>query len=338
MYRMSLLAQVNQPNKDGYYFALDSTPGDAIVTAGSFLANGVGTGGVGSFVSRADGVPGGTPVFNMLTSAGVAQWGIGMQGTSGPGNAGNDLNIWAYDNNGNYLSSPLTLDRSSGGVSINTSLGVTTDAAIGQSLNVGTAANVTGALTAGSVAATGGVAGTNVIGSASVTAGVPTTVGGGIVQANGTLGASRVYDPIYNNPVMGSDTLLMAQGADGTIVSNVPFVCPATGTYVLSALLVAYGGAPFSWNNNTNSLMYGMTYNGGANIVAGGQIYISGIVDPTGRPAIGPLAANTTEYQIDIIVNLTASVTYQIAYGATGAAFNLGPGGTVGISVAPLLT
>ena len=175
------------------------------------------------------------------------------------------------------------------------------------------------------------------IGSGSVTStlSVGAAAGAGTLQVVGPAGAAQVYDEIYNPPVMGGDTLMLSAGADGTIGTNTPFTPTRTGTYVLSLTIQ---GADNGWTWAAgNSINYVMTYNAGANVVAGAQFYISGLVDPTGMPARGPLAADSFEYQCDILVTLTAGTAYTIAYGATGAAFNLGLGGNIGIVVAPLI-
>jgi len=80
-----------------------------------------------------------------------------------------------------------------------------------------------------------------------------------------------------------------------------------------------------------------LTYNGGANVVSGAQFYVTGLVNPTGMPARGPLSPDSFEYQNDILVQLDAGETYAIAYGSTGAAFNLGTSGNVGIIIAKLI-
>lgn len=309
---MSLLAAVNQPNKDAYYFALDSTPVDPTVTAPDFEATG-GAGSVpaGVFSSLGDSPAGGSVSFSMAKPDKTAQWGIGMANVPGGANSGNDFAIYSYSDTGAFLGAPLEIDRSSGLVTIGTDLTVVQD------------------IVAESVAAT-----------QTVSAGLPATVGGGSITVNGTLGVSQVFDPTYNPPSMGTDTLLVSQTGDGTIITNVPYTPTQSGTYVLSATVVAVGSGGYTWNTNSNSMMWGLTYNGGVNIVSGGQIYVAGLVNPTGRPAIGPLQPNTTEFQTDILVELTAGLTYQIQYGATGPAFDIGVGlgGGVGIAIAKLIT
>jgi hypothetical protein len=116
---MSLLANVNQPNANGYYFALDSTPENPVVDAPAFVATGgAGVGPDGMFTAQADGVPAGNDVFNIATSANVLQWSMGISGTSGPSNAGNNLTFFSYDNSGAFLAGPMSITRATGGVNI----------------------------------------------------------------------------------------------------------------------------------------------------------------------------------------------------------------------------
>jgi hypothetical protein len=115
---MSLLANVNQPNPAGYYFALDTTPSSAVVDAQAFVATGgAEVGPSGSFSARGDAVPGGLGMFNITRPDGTATWAIGLDGTPPSGTStGNNLAVYAYDNSGAFLSAPMQIIRSSGGV------------------------------------------------------------------------------------------------------------------------------------------------------------------------------------------------------------------------------
>ncbi len=157
---------------------------------------------------------------------------------------------------------------------------------------------------------------------------------GGTLLIKGIGGPSRVFDALYNPPVIGGDILLFSQGADGTIAVNTQFTPTVTGTYVVSATVRGVGSG-WSWAAG-NSINYAMTYNAGANVVTGAQIYIAGLVNPTGMAARGPLAADTFEYQTDILVSLEAGVEYAIARGTTGAAYNTGVGSGIAVTVANL--
>ncbi|WP_050009494.1 hypothetical protein [Flavobacterium sp. B17] len=77
----------------------------------------------GNMILRNSAVSGGTVNLSMRTTGGTNRWGIGMDNTeTGSGNTGGDLKIWNYADNGGYISSPLTIKRSSGSVGIGTSL------------------------------------------------------------------------------------------------------------------------------------------------------------------------------------------------------------------------
>jgi hypothetical protein len=160
--------------------------------------------------------------------------------------------------------------------------------------------------------------------------------GAGTIQVIGPNGASQVYDEVYNPPNAGNDFLMFTAGTDGiTGGSFNNFIPTKSGTYILSLTVQAYA-AGFTWTQGACSLLYAVTYNAGGNVVAGSQIYVPALVNPNGMPAIGPLAANTVEYQQDILIQLTAGETYEIGCGSTGV-INLGAGGNVAIVVQKLI-
>lgn len=159
--------------------------------------------------------------------------------------------------------------------------------------------------------------------------------GAGTINVVGPSGAGQVYDEIYNRPAAGNDSLLYVAGASGVGGTATPFTPTRSGTYILSLTLQAFSTA-FSWTPGTDGLLYGLTYNAGANIVAGGQLYVGNLSNPTGMPAIGPLGPNQIEYQQDVLVQLAAGTSYTIVAGATGTA-NLGTGGNVGIIIQELI-
>jgi hypothetical protein len=161
--------------------------------------------------------------------------------------------------------------------------------------------------------------------------------GAGIINVVGPAGASQVFDPVYNPPTVGNDSLLLSLDTNGNQVSNVTFTPTASGTYIFSATVKFVADPGFAWVAN-NSIACGLTYNAGANNVSGGLIYITGIQDPTGLPAIGGIPADTGEYQVDCLVELTAGTPYICAFGKTGPAINLGPGGGVAYIIAKLIT
>lgn len=117
---MSLLAQVNQPNPQGYYFALDNKPNDPVVSAPAFEATGLGIpSGVGSFTAQGDGDNvAALQSFNMDTTAGIRQFSIGLDGTSGALNAGNNLAIASYNNAGAFIGDAVKITRATGDVEI----------------------------------------------------------------------------------------------------------------------------------------------------------------------------------------------------------------------------
>ena len=127
---MSLLAQVNQPNANRFYFALDTSPTDPTVTAPAFEATGTATSN-GSFSALGTAVPGGIGMFNMETTLGRAQWAIGMDGVPAGANSGDNFALFAYDDNGAFLSAPLQVIRATGGVIA--SVGITTPTLVASS-------------------------------------------------------------------------------------------------------------------------------------------------------------------------------------------------------------
>lgn len=112
---MSLLANVNQPTTGQYYFALDTTPDTAVVTAQAFVATGgAEVGPVGTVSVRGDAVPGGIDMFNIQKANGTTQWSIGLGDVPAGANVGNDIFFYAYDDNGAFLSAPMSIQRSNG--------------------------------------------------------------------------------------------------------------------------------------------------------------------------------------------------------------------------------
>jgi hypothetical protein len=291
-----------------YYFALNGAGGGGALVDQSFIATGPGSPpNQGSFIARSqDTVGNGTDAFIMTDISGVIRWGIGTSGVEAGGNSGDNFAVFAYADNGGFLSAPLTINRASGGV------------AMSNGLTVGNTLISTGPLVADS-AVVGGAA----------------TVGGGVLQINGPAGLSRVYDAVYNPPDVGADVLLFTAAADGVTPITTNTYSPArTGLHIVS-LTIQANAAGFAWIPGSAALLYGLTYNGGANIEAGAQLYCSLITNPAGMGAIGPIGPNVVEYQNDILVNLTAGRTYAIAAASSGAP-NLGAGGNVAVVVQPV--
>lgn len=161
--------------------------------------------------------------------------------------------------------------------------------------------------------------------------------GAGTINVVGPSGAGQVYDEIYNRPGVGVDFLMFTAFNDGTTGGvNNAYVCTRTGTYILSLTVQAYATL-FSWTPGSTSMLYALTANGGATMVAGGQLYVGMISDPNLMPAIGvALPGNMIEYQQDVLVQLTAGQTYGIICGSNGTP-NLGVGGNVAIVVQELI-
>lgn len=132
---MSLLANVNQPTKGQYYFALDSTPNDPTTTAPRFEAIGDASGN-GSFTAFSDDTTGaGAGVFAISSKiSGASQWAIGLDGIPAGANSGNNLAIFAYGDGGAFLSAPLQINRATGDVETFDALTVGNGAAVGGSL------------------------------------------------------------------------------------------------------------------------------------------------------------------------------------------------------------
>lgn len=334
---MSLLPALNASRSDNnnpeYYFALSGgTVGPVSDTA--FVATGIAGGAGGSFLAQAQGASAGsftangngtapfpTASFNLNQSAGTPVFSTGLLNVpTGVGNAGNDFAISRYDDNGGYQGAQLTITRSNGTVAVANGLTVGSDANISGNLEV--VGDLSGATL-------------NVSGNANI--GIPSTAGGGLLEIEGTLGGSRVYDGKYNQPQTGGGGLLFTASVDG-VTGGLPqpaFTPTISGTYILSLTVVAKVPL-FSWTPGTSALLYGLTYNAGANIVAGGQLYCPLITNPTGMGALTPgLGPGIVEYQNDILVDLVAGTAYTINPLSTGTV-NLGTGGNVGITILQL--
>lgn len=292
-----------------YYFALNGG-GTGPVVDSAFVATGTGTPpNQGSFTTRSEDTTGaGVGAFVMTDISGVTRWAIGTDGIEAGANSGDNFAIFAYADDGSFLSAPLEIERASGGVSMNNGL------------------TVNGIAT---------FAGTSTTSINQFAAGTPTTVGGGLIYANGPVGVSRVYDPVYNPPETGNDVLLFTASVDGVTPSTTNTYTPTvSGLHILSLTIQAFA-ASFAWTPGTSALLYGLTYNAGSNIVAGGQLYCPLITNPSGMTAVGPLGPNLVEYQNDILVNLVAGTTYAISPASSGTV-NLGTGGNVSVVVQPV--
>lgn len=323
---MSLLAQVNQPNANRYYFALDTTPADPTVTAPAFEAIGTAPAPVGTFSAQGDGVPGGIDMFNMKTSLGRLQWSIGMNGAAAGANSGNDLAIFGYDDNGAFLNGPLQIQRSTGNVIITEPL-ATVEIAAGGNVAV-----------AGNISATGDIS-SNTAGIASaLTVGTAATVGGGALEVNGTLGVAQVYDSIYNRPVPGAEVLLSQFGPTGApSVPLVPYTAAKTGLYTLTMEVTADTNG-FSWTNGT-SLVVGYLANQAPPfaIISDSFLACDSLANPAGLLLPSGFPGGVYPKDIVAVINLTAGTTYVPTITVNPAGINLGTTGGVRFFIQPLI-
>lgn len=305
---MSLLAQVNQPNKDAYYFALDSTPVDPTVTAPRFMATGDNAGG-GSFTAKSDDTTGaGEGVFDILSKAsGNAQWSVGLSGVPAGANSGNNLAVFSYADDGSFLAAPLQIQRATGGVIA--SVGINTPQIV--------------------------VSGATVTESAVI--GDGTEVAGGVAQINGTLGLSQVFDPIYNRPVPGPEALCSTFTNTGAIISLVPYTPAKSGLYTLTMEVRADTNG-LSWTNGV-SLAVGFLANQAPPfaIISDSFVACDSLADPT--LFMLPSGFPTGVYVKDIvaIVNMTAGTAYVPTVQTSNAPFNLGATGGIRFFIQPLI-
>lgn len=213
---MSLLAQVNQPNENGYYFALEGGGGGTGNPAPQFVATGLaGAGGFvsqgaganvtlnnGTFVSYVDTTavpPGGAEVVVLGSDAGgnAPRWTIGYNNSDvGDGFGGADLAIKCYADNGAIIATPITIDRETATVNITEGLVVNGEVV-----------------------------------------GAPAVVGGGVLSIDGTLGLSRVYDELYNVPPGGGGGVVSITGSEYIAVTGTASVPILTATGLVPASL-----------------------------------------------------------------------------------------------------
>jgi hypothetical protein len=306
---MSLLALTNQPNANGYYFALDTTPVDPTVTAPAFTATGTATEN-GTFTAKGDAVPAGIGMFNMVRPNNALQWSMGMVGAPAGANSGNNFALFSYDDNGAFLSAPISVARASGNVLMPNSLGVT------------------GLVSAGNLDVDG-----------TITAGEATTVGGGDIQVNGTLGVAQVYDSIYNRPNAGTEVINNTYTPTGTLIGSVLYTPSTSGLYSVT-MEVSVDTAGLSWTNGT-SLIVGYMGSPFPPFPINTDSYLAcdSVANPAGFPFPTTGGGVTTGvYKKDVValVNLTAGVEYA-AQAIFSAGINLGTTGGVRFFIQPLL-
>lgn len=300
---MSLLAQVNQPNANRFYFALDTSPADPTVTAPAFEAIGTAANPVGTFSAQGDAVAGGIDMFNMKTSLGRLQWSMGEVGVAAGANSGNNFALFAYDDNGAFLSAPITVNRATGSVVMDDALAVA------------------GGLSADSLIVGDG-----------------TEAGGALAQINGTAGLSRVFDAVYNRPVPGAEVLLSQFGPTGApSVPLVPYTAAKTGLYTLTMEVTADTNG-FSWTNGT-SLIVGYLANQAPPfaIISDSFVACDSLANPAGLLLPSGFPGGVYPKDIVAVVNLTAGVTYVPTITLNPAGINLGATGRVRFFIQPLI-
>lgn len=209
---LAIASTADRTNGTGeFYFALNGG-GTGPVVDQAFVATGTGTPpNQGSFTAVSQDTTGaGTAAFIMTNIAGVDRFAIGQTGIEAGANSGDNLAIFSYADNGAFLAAPLIIERASGGVTM--ANGVT----------VGNSLTSTGPASVGTAA----------------------TVGGGLLEIEGTLGLGRVFDAVYNPALAPQINILVTQTSPfpasplpaGFSSYNVGavFQVPKTGLYALT--------------------------------------------------------------------------------------------------------
>jgi hypothetical protein len=318
---MSLLAQVNQPNDNGYYFQLDKGPADPIVRAPGFVAEGD-ISSNGFFTAYATDTTGaGSDVFTIASQAVLpkTQWSIGVSGVPAGANSGNNLAVFAYDDNGVFLNAPLQISRATGNIIMS------------EDVNIAGQTTVDDLVVTGSTSMTEGplVVGNN------------TTVGGGVVQVNGPSGVSRVYDPIYNPvpaPGPGAEVQLSTFDNAGNTIALVPYTPAKSGIYSLTMEVRVDTAGGWTWSNGTN-VMVG---------------YLGTVAPPFAPLTDSLLACDSLANPVNLfipagyppgvylkdqvaLVNLNAGTAYQPSLSVNPPGINLGTTGGVKFFIQPVV-
>jgi len=229
----------------------------------------------------------------MSTPAGVPQWTIGMENVPAGGNTGNDFILASYDDAGVSNGAPLLINRATGSMTF---------------------------------------AGVNTTSINQFAAGTPTTVGGGIILANGPSGVSRVYDRTYNKPY-GNEVLLGQFDNTGASTTSLPFTAATTGLYSLT-LSVSVAASGLAWTNGTTALFaYGLLA-GGAPV---SDSYL--VCDNVVTPAVTIVPIGAPNYYIKdyvAIISLNAGETITATVQTQGG-MNLGTTGGIAMYIQPLI-
>jgi hypothetical protein len=307
---LAIASTADRTNGTGeYYFALNGG-GVGPVVDQSFIATGTGTPpNQGTFTTRSEDTTGaGVAAFVMTDISGVERWAIGTTGIEAGANSGDNFAIFSYADNGAFLAAPLIIERASGGVTM------------GNGLTVGNTLISTGPASVG-------------------TAG---TVGGGLLEIEGTLGLGRVFDAVYN-PAIPSQTDLLVNKSGAFPASPLPagassypidatFQVPKTGLYILTGFvgINSSPGATFTCDNGDCVALIAQPTPVGA--LQGGVF-----VDLSPIPA-GVEVDRT--WSNSIVVKLTGLYNYQttlVVYNLSGTmAYSAGNTVSTGITVVPL--
>lgn len=305
---MSLLAQVNQPNINGYYFALDSTPSEPVVTAVAFDATGTAVPyAPGNYAASV------APGYNALRisdPSGEARFGIAINNAEAGANSGSDFTINRYDDTGALLPPALVITRATGDMALVGNLSVAGDIS----------SNTAGIATA-------------------LTVGTPALIGGGALEVNGTAGAAQVYDNIYHRPNGGMEVINTTYGPTGVILTGPTYIPANTGTYSVTMEITA-DAAGYAWTNGVALIMgYFSSPFPPFPILSDGFLSCDSLANPTGivlPTGGGGIINNVYKKDIVAIVTLQQGVAYAAQISSVGG-FNLGTTGGIAFYIQPLL-
>ena len=293
---MSLLANVNQPNERGYYFALDTTPATpGVVDAQGFVATGgADAGPAGTFTAQGDAVPGGLAMFNIARPSGAIQWSMGLDGTPPSGtNTRNNLVFYSYDNSGGFIGAPLQIQRSTGNVSMSNNVEMIGDLVVG----------------------------------------ADTDAAGGFIEVNGLSGVSRVNDPVYNPAVTyGEEVLFGSANRLGVLIGTTSYTAPKTGVYCLTVSVNIYANG-LVWTNGATGVIGYATFSGGGGTASNSYLVCDSIMVPNGTiPGLGP---NNYLKDMVAFIELDKDDVIEPAIYTQGA-MDLGVGGAVTYYIQPV--
>lgn len=329
-YRMSLLPLINACRSEGqsnpeYYFTLSGGPA-APARDSSFVATGTGTPpNGGSFVAISEPIgapPNSTNAFVIADLSGVRRWALGVNDAEAGANSGSDFILAAYDDSGAFLSTPLSINRASGQVGVNTGLTVDGNALVSGNLTINGFVDLSGSnLWANTIDV-----------NTEISTGLPTTVGGGNVEVVGTLGVSRVFDPIYNRPVPGTEVLISSFDNLGAAVGvPVSYTASVTGLYTLTMEAKIFStGLGF-----TNGVSVAVGYLQPAmGTITDSYLALDSVADPSALTIPGQLV-NSYVKDIVAVITLTAGTSYTA--GLSSFSMNLGTGGGIKFFIQPII-